>query len=54
MSPDKKIVIIAGPNGARARRRLRNFHRVYKPLADVWRHFDNADDEAELIDWSER
>lgn len=33
---------------------LRNFHRVYKPLADVWLHFDNAGDEAELIDWSER
>jgi predicted ABC-type ATPase len=33
---------------------LRNFHRVYKPLVDVWLHFDNANPTPELIDWRER
>ena len=33
---------------------LRNFHRSYKPLADVWLHFDNAGDIPTLIDWSEQ
>lgn len=33
---------------------LRNFHTIYKPLVDVWLHFDNAGYEAQLIDWSEK
>lgn len=33
---------------------LRNFRNVYQPLVDVWLHFDNAGDVAQLIDWSER
>ena len=31
----------------------RHFHQTYKPLVDVWLHFDNAGDEPRLIDWSE-
>lgn len=26
-----------------------NFHHTYKPLADVWRHYDNSGDEPRLI-----
>lgn len=33
---------------------LNNFQAIYKPLVDVWLHFDNAGDEAQLIDWSEK
>jgi predicted ABC-type ATPase len=31
----------------------RNFHQTYKTLVDVWLHFDNAGDQAQLLDWSE-
>lgn len=33
---------------------LKNFLMIYKPLVNVWLHFDNASDEAKLIDWSEQ
>ncbi len=33
---------------------LHNFYQSYKPLADVWLHFDNAGDTPTLIDWSEQ
>lgn len=33
---------------------LRNFETLYKPLVDVWLHFDNAGHEPQLIDWSEK
>jgi predicted ABC-type ATPase len=33
---------------------LENFLTVYKPLVDVWLHFDNSGVEAQLIDWSEK
>lgn len=33
---------------------LKNFQTIYKPLVDVWLHFDNAGHEAQLIDWSEK
>jgi predicted ABC-type ATPase len=33
---------------------LRNFETLYKPLVDLWLHFDNAGPEAQLIDWSEK
>ena len=33
---------------------LENFLTVYKPLVDVWLHFDNSGLEAQLIDWSEK
>lgn len=32
---------------------LKNFQTIYKPLVDVWLHFDNSGYEAQLIDWSE-
>lgn len=32
----------------------KNFHNLYKPLVDVWLHFDNAGVEPFLIDWSEK
>jgi predicted ABC-type ATPase len=32
---------------------LQNFHQRYKPLVDVWLHYDNAGDMPVLIDWSE-
>lgn len=28
----------------------KNFHHIYKPLVDVWLHFDNGGDEPRLID----
>ena len=31
-----------------------NFIDVYKPLVDVWLHYDNSDGLPRLIDWSER
>jgi predicted ABC-type ATPase len=31
-----------------------NFLTVYKPLVDVWLHFDNSGAEAQLLDWSEK
>ena len=31
-----------------------NFLNVYKPLVDVWLHFDNSGAEAQLLDWSEK
>ena len=33
---------------------LKNFQTIYKPLVDVWLHFDNSGLEAKLIDWSEK
>lgn len=33
---------------------LKNFHQRYKPLVDLWLHFDNAGDAPTLIDWSEK
>jgi predicted ABC-type ATPase len=33
---------------------LRNFHEVYKPLVDMWLHFDNAGDIPNLLDWNEK
>ena len=33
---------------------LENFHQVYKPLVDAWTHFDNADNDAKTLDWSEK
>jgi predicted ABC-type ATPase len=33
---------------------LRNFHEVYKPLVDMWLHFDNAGDTPNLLDWREK
>lgn len=33
---------------------LNNFHQIYKPMVDVWLHFDNAGDTPLLIDWSEQ
>lgn len=33
---------------------LDNFHKRYKPLVDVWLHYDNSGDSPKLIDWSER
>jgi predicted ABC-type ATPase len=33
---------------------LRNFHEVYKPLVDIWLHFDNAGDTPNLLDWREK
>jgi predicted ABC-type ATPase len=33
---------------------IKNFHEVYKPLVDVWLHFDSADTMPQLIDWSEK
>lgn len=33
---------------------LENFHQTYKPLVDVWLHYDNADAHPKLIDWSEQ
>lgn len=32
---------------------LKNFLEIYKPLVNVWLHFDNSDDVPLLIDWSE-
>jgi len=32
---------------------LKNFRQVYRPLVDIWLHFDNAGDSPLLIDWSE-
>lgn len=31
-----------------------NFLTIYKPLVDVWLHFDNSGAEAQLLDWSEK
>lgn len=33
---------------------LRNLHQRYKPLVDVWIHYDNAGDTPLLLDWSEQ
>jgi predicted ABC-type ATPase len=33
---------------------LKHFHRRYKPLVDIWLHFDNAGDTPVLVDWSEQ
>lgn len=33
---------------------IKNFHGLYKPLVDVWLHFDSADTTPQLIDWSEK
>lgn len=33
---------------------IKNFHHLYKPLVDVWLHFDSADTAPQLIDWSEK
>lgn len=33
---------------------LNNFHKIYKPLVDVWLHYDNSGVTPKLIDWSER
>jgi len=33
---------------------LRNFHQSYKPIVDVWLHFDNAGEKPILIDRSEK
>lgn len=31
---------------------IQNFQKIYKPLVDVWLHFDNAGDVPELIEWN--
>ena len=33
---------------------LKNFHQGYKPIVDVWLHFDNAGERPILIDRSEK
>ncbi|MEI6323900.1 MAG: zeta toxin family protein [Gemmataceae bacterium] len=33
---------------------LNHFQTIYKPIVDVWLHFDNAGFEPRLLDWSER
>ncbi|OAI12823.1 Zeta toxin family protein [Methylomonas lenta] len=33
---------------------LKNFEHTYKPLVDVWLHFNNAGEMPTLIDWSEQ
>ncbi len=33
---------------------LKNFHQRYKPLVNIWLHFDNASDAPLLLDWSEQ
>ena len=45
------------PAGVIARRfatGLKNFQTVYKPLVDVWLHYDNSGQQPQLIDWSEK
>ena len=32
---------------------LTNFHQQYKAKVDTWLHFDNSEDIAKLVDWSE-
>ena len=32
---------------------LNNFHQQYKAKVDTWLHFDNSEDIAKLVDWSE-
>ena len=56
----KNAIIIAGPNGAGKTTFAREFLpqeadcpvfiiNLYKPLADAWRHYDNAGEEPVLI-----
>ncbi len=32
---------------------LMNFHRLYKPLVDVWMHYDNSGDDPIPLDWTD-
>jgi predicted ABC-type ATPase len=33
---------------------LKNFHQLYKPLVDIWLHFDNFGTAPVLIDWGDQ
>ena len=33
---------------------ITNFHSLYKPLVDAWRHYDNSGDEPTLINSSDK
>jgi predicted ABC-type ATPase len=33
---------------------MHNFEHRFKPIVDLWLHFDNSGDRARLIDWSEQ
>ena len=63
----KKIIIIAGPNGAGKgghdipeaviRRRfvagLRNLDQTYKSAVDTWATYDNVGERPSLLEWGE-
>ena len=47
---DKRIIVIAGPNGAG----LRYFESLYKPIVDDWILLDNSGESPILVEWGEK
>jgi predicted ABC-type ATPase len=51
MTREQKIILIAGPNGARRfKAGLDNFRRIYRPLVDGWVLYDNSGAQPVLLD----
>ena len=57
MSGDKKIIIIASPNGAGKSRQfssgLNNFENIYRHCVDYWQLINNSGDMPVLIEKGE-